>query len=115
MTARLMNAADATLMHAIGALVTTTVVDADQMKTSAMWVGIARQALPHTSNATSEIGELIAVGVRLVDLHDRDLHNSETFSRWWYDARRALLGFHRRQVGEAQARMERQLQEGRAA
>ncbi|MDW3181752.1 hypothetical protein [Roseobacter sp.] len=115
MTGRLMNAADATMMHALGAIVTTCVVDEDQARTTVMWVRIVRQALPHTSNATSELTDLIAIAARLVALREADLHNSADFSSWWYDARRALWAFHRRQLGEAQARMERQLQEGRAA
>ena len=115
MTRRLMNAADATLMHALGAIVLTSDIDDYQVKTTIMWARIVREALPHTSNATPELGDLIAVGTRLIALREADLHGSADYSAWWYDARRALWAFHRRQLGEAQARMERQLQEGRAA
>lgn len=102
-----LNAADRVVAHAIGALASgyhPAKVDV------AMYVDIVRDALPHTSERLRVMHALLPVAIELIALPADWQDGSGSWSVWRWKACKAVVEYHRYELGAAQERMTEALQ-----
>jgi hypothetical protein len=110
--AHLMNAADHTVVHAIGALITGLHEGPEDVR---MFVDIVRQALPHTGDQNPNMAQMLCVAMHLIELPASSYFGGSEWCGWRYRAACALKAHHRYATGQAQDRMNRQILERRCA